>query len=710
MTGYQVNFRKDEKSKEPPIPEDFESREEFLKDMREKLDFGISNDLHNRQPAQEDAIFFAGQHWSPAVQQARLKSNKPTLTVDILGAYVAQVVGQRMVNETDIRVLPDQGGTKEIAAIREGIIKNIYKNCDADFARDEAQKYQVIGGAGYFCLAIDYAGDDVFDQEIRITNVADPMSVVFDPMSTEPTGADAEWCFVVDDIPEKQFKKRWPWAPVASIGDTSTWGAFPTWYSEGMVKVASYWRMVTEGTRTLALMQSGVTLDVTNMEEFEYLNDVQVRPDGSPYIREVPNRFARMYVCSGTTILEGPYDYKISSLPVFRVSGWEVRNADKLYRWGLVRKLKDSQRLHNYWRSVLAEQLLASPRNKWLATRSAVQGFEQQWRQANLTDDPLLLYNEDAMPPQPVPPAQPDAATLQQAQMTAQDMRDISNIHEASLGIQSNEVSGKAIQARQSVADVGTYIYVDRLRMADERCARLINELIPQIYDAPRILKIIGDDGKSILQEINTPGSIENDVTLGKYYVTVTTGPSTVTKRQLAAEQMATFVNAIPQQAQNFIDLVAEAQDWPKSNEFARRARMLLPPGMVPQDEMPEEMQAMQQQNQQIQQMQMQIEMAKQQAEIASMQAKAANDEARARLAEAQAYKAISDANARMLDVQSKDDDREVKQVKDIAEFVHGREERDQNRAEDREDRLEEMQFNRAQMASNTNGSGGNEQ
>jgi hypothetical protein len=30
------------------------------------------------------------------------------------------------------------------------------------------------------------------------------------------------------------------------------------------------------------------------------------------------------------------------------------------------------------------------------------------------------------------------------------------------------------------------------------------------------------------------------------------------------------------------MDLVAEAQDWPKSTEFARRFKMLLPPGMIP--------------------------------------------------------------------------------------------------------------------------------
>jgi hypothetical protein len=670
MTGYQQTFMRGGKAGRVAIPEGYDSNGEFLKEMRERLDIGISTDIHNRNPAQEDILFWSGQQWDPVVLSQRVKATKPTLTVDRLGAFVAQVVGNRLMNETDIRVLPDNGGTKDIAALREGIIKNIFKNSDADFARDEAQKYQVVCGVGYYCLSIDYAGDDVFDQDIRITHIADPMSVVFDPMSTEPTGGDAKWAFVVDDITEKDFKKRWPNAPVTSIGDTSAWGAFPTWYSQGMVKVASYWRMIEEGTKTLALLKNGVTIDVTDLEEFEYLPLVQLRDDGTPYVREIPDRFARMYVCSGQEILEGPYDYKISSLPVFRVPAWEARLSDKLYRWGLVRKLKDPQRLHNYWRSQLAEQLLAAPRNKWLATREAVQGFEQQWRQANTTDDPLLLYNSEAMPPVPVPPPNVDAAVLNEANMTSQDMRDISNIHEASFGIQSNEVSAKAIQARQSMADVGTFIYTDRLRMADQRCAEVINELIPLIYDAQRIVKVIGQDQKAALEEINTPGSPEKDVTLGKYAISVTVGPSTVTQRQLNAEQMATFVNAIPEQAANFIDLIAEAQDWPQSGEFARRARMLLPPGMVPEDEMSDEMKQQMQQNQQKQEMQEQILLKEKMADIEKTMADAEYLRARSKLAEAQSYKAISDADARTIDVQSKDDDREIKQVTDFADKV----------------------------------------
>jgi hypothetical protein len=222
-------------------------------------------------------------------------------------------------------------------------------------------------------------------------------------------------------------------------------------------------------------------------------------------------------------------------------------------------------------------------------------------------------------------------------------------------------VSGKAIQARQMVSDVGTYIYIDRRRLADERCAKNINELIPFLYDTQRTLAIIGRDDKTLMMTINDPSDPNSDVTLGKYGVTVSVGPASETKRSLAAEQMMAFVNAMPQAAGVVMDLVAEAQDWPKSGEFAKRFKMLLPPGAIPPDEMTPEQQQAAQMQEQMAQMQAQVEQAMVEADLAAKQAKAANDEARARLAEAQAYKAIMDAQSRAADVEAKNQERAAK-------------------------------------------------
>lgn len=647
------------------IPTGYDSIDDFLNEMRRKYEWGYGFNEHNIIAGKEDAKFTVGNQWDPIVKQRRIDAKKPILTFNRLIAFVAQIVGNRLMNETEIRVSPDKQGTKAIAEIREGLIRSIFKNGKADFARDEAHKYQVVGGQGAYCLSMDYTSDDVFEQEIRLSAVTDPYSAIFDPLGIEPSGEDCQWGFIGDDIPHQEFNHRYPWASEVSFMNESRWNTSGFWLQEDTVRIVSFWQMVTEGSKTLALFLDSSVHDVSDMEEYEYLHLVETRSDGSPYTRVVPKRFARLYVCSGNAILEGPYDYPVSSLPVYRVPGWELNDGERIHRWGLIRFLKDPQRLHNYWRSTVAEQLVAAPRNKWLTTMDAVKGHEIKWRQAPTSDDPFLYYNDGETAPVHIPPPGIDAALVNEAGLAQQDLKDISNIHEASLGMPSNEVSKVAIQQRQMVSDVGTFIYTDRLRIADTRCAKNIDELIPFIYDTKRVVAVIGRDDKTLLQVINDPTDPNSDVTIGKYSVTVSVGPASETKRALAAEQMMAFVNAAPQIASTVMDLVAEAQDWPKSTEFARRFKMLLPPGMLPDDEMTPEMVAMQQQTQQAQQMAQQLEQAQVQVKMALDQAKTADSTARSRLALAQAYKAILDAQSRAKDVDGKNEERDFGQVLD---------------------------------------------
>lgn len=661
MAGIRDNLaRQDVEQPQPKrTPPDFANQADFLNDMRTKYEEGRTFNDHNILAGKEDAKFMVGDQWDPVVKQRRIDQKKPVLTFNRLVAFMAQLVGNRLMNETEIRVFPDKAGTKEIANIREGLIRSIFKNSNADFARDEASKYQVVCGEGYFSLAMEYAADDVFEQEIRLNAVTDPYSVVLDPLAIEPSGGDAQWGFIGDDIPQQEFKKRWPWAAEVGFLGEGQWNKGGYWLTQDCVRVVSYWRMVTEGTKTLALYLDGTVHDITDKEEFEYAPFVESRSDGSPFTREVPNRFAQLYVCSGNAILEGPHDYPISSIPIYRVPGWELNDGEKIHRWGLIRFLKDPQRLHNYWRSTVAEQLVAAPRNKWMATPDAVKGFEQKWREAPSSDDPFLYYNDGETEPKHIPPPGIDAALVNEAAISTQDMKDISNIHEASLGMPSNEVSKVAIQARQQVSDVGSYIYQDRRKIADTRCAKNINELISYLYDTKRTITIIGRDDKSSIMVINDPSDPNSDVTVGKYGLTVDVGPASETKRTLANEQMMAFVNAMPQTASVVMDLVAEAQDWPKSGEFAKRFKMLLPAGVIPEDEMTPEMKAMQEQNQKLTEAQRQLADALQVADIEKKRGDAANAEARARLAQAQAYKAILDAHSRAADVKGKNIERD---------------------------------------------------
>ena len=76
-----------------------------------------------------------------------------------------------------------------------------------------------------------------------------------------------------------------------------------------------------------------------------------------------------------------------------------------------------------------------------------------------------------------------EGALIEQADTAANDLNDISNLHEASLGKQSNEVSGRAILARQRVGETGTIVYQDNLELAIAAHTHLYSQFPRKDYD-----------------------------------------------------------------------------------------------------------------------------------------------------------------------------------------------------------------------------------
>lgn len=583
------------------LPDGYDNADAFLTEMREIFADNQLADQRNREAGIEDLEFLTGDQWPRDVLAKRQAETLPALVINRLPAFVAQVVGSSRLSDTEIKVIPDNGGTIGAAKVREGLVRSIQRRSHADFAYDTAMVGCVAAGLGNFQLAINYENEDVWDQRIDIVPILDHFAVSWDRHMVEQTGSDADNCLVSQVMGRKAFEARWPWATPADIAESQFAGdaTMDSWLSGNDVRIVDYWRMRSH-KRLLGLMQDGSTQDLTDADETK-LAQVANRADGTPFLREVDRPYAQKYICSGTDILEGPYNLPINRIPVFRVPGWEIRISDRVYRWGILRHMKDPQRLHNYWRTGIAEKIMQSPRSTWTASDESVAGREEAWRQSARSNDPLLIWNgSSGAPPQRVPPIQVEPALIQQAEITSQDLKDVSNIHEANLGMPSNEVSGAAIKARVRVSDTGTAIYQDNMSQAKEECGRIINDLIPIVYDAPRIVRIIGDDSKELTQVINRTGDPNSiDIAEGRYMTTSVTGPSYATKRAESADSMMALATAMPTVLGVAADLIVEAQDWPGADKIATRIRRSLPPQLLSPEEMTPDMQASMQASQQ---------------------------------------------------------------------------------------------------------------
>lgn len=588
---------------QPALPEGYESVDQFLKEARERFQQGVDADRENRDAALDDLKFLSGEgQWDPRVKEARLKKGQPCLTINTLPQHVGQVYGDTRANRPSIKVRPAEDGDKQIAEIRQGLIRFIENQSNATHVYSLAGEDQVACGIGHFRVALEYADDETFNQDMRVQQIPNPLNVVWDPLSVEPTGKDARFCFVVDEMDKETFKRRWPDADSSDLTvDLKQQG----WESRDTYRVTEYWVM--KETRT--------TLEMEGRK------------------RDVVKRSACVYLTNGGKLLEDPVEYPISRLPIFKVTGREVRMGDKRYRFGLIRFAKDPIRFKNIYRSAAAEWLAMSPKPKWLLNGATAE-HAAAFRNAHKSDDNVLVW-EGSEKPEMIPPVPPPTALLQQAEFADQDIKDVTGLHDASLGMKSNETSGKAIIARERQGDTATFMYHDNLSLAVKECGRVINELLPVVYDTARTITILGEDETTKAIRVNDPMAPEGmlDLGSGKYDIVVETGPSYSTKRVEAAESMMQFLQAVPQAAALIGDLVAQNQDWPGADAIAERLKKALPPNIAePDDEdlTPEEMQRRQmemqaaQMQQQMQQEAARLELAGKAAEIEYKRAQSA--------------------------------------------------------------------------------------
>ena len=493
-----------------------------------------------------------------------------------------------------------------MAEIRGDLIRAIEQESRASRVYDSAFESLVQCGDGAFRIAVEYARDDVFDQDIFVRPIEDSLSVVWDRYSVDPTGRDAKRVFVNDRIPKKEYNRKYgDVSPDELTGTLLRDITARGWADDESYQVTEYWRLI-ERKRLMAMFEDGkvFVVDEDNIEQL-------VMEHGQPLKTRVTwCTYAQMHLCTGFGILAGPFEYKLNRLPIVRMSGRVVNIGGRRVRYGLVRFIKDAARLKNFWRSVGAEQLGYAPKAKWMVTESAVEGREEQLRKAHLSRDPMLVFNDEAVFGQNVQRVDPpgvEAALLNEANINAQDMKDITGIHDASLGIRSNEVSGRAIMARQREGDVANLTFHDNANAAVLEAGDVINQLIPQVMDGTRIARTIGEDEQVKFVNLNDPYDPNAiDLSVGMFDVVATTGVSYTTKRVEAAQAMMDAIQVWPDLMSVAGDLVAKAQDWPGADKLSERLKKTIPPHFLDEEEggglgiTPEQLQEMQMQLQQL--------------------------------------------------------------------------------------------------------------
>jgi hypothetical protein len=502
------------------------------------------------------------------------------------------------------------------------MVRHIEYISDADVAYDTACENQVTYGEGYIRVLTEYCDDNTFDQDIRIGRIRNSFSVYMDPTIQDPCGSDAEWCFITEDLTKDEYERQFPdAAPMSSIqqegvGDEN----LAQWLNDDVVRIAEYFYVDYESA-TLNLYPDNMTA-FNNSREDKQFKAMGLKPLKT---RNVQRRKVMWCKTNGYEMLE-ENEWAGKWIPVIRVVGNEYEVEGRLFVSGLIRNAKDAQRMYNYWVSAETEMLALAPKAPFIGYGGQFEGYEQQWKTANVNNWPYLEVNPDVtdgqggvLPlPQRAPPPMVQSGIIQAKAGSSDDIKSTTGQYDSSLGARSNERSGRAILAREHQSDVGTYHYVDNLARAIRYTTRQIVDMIPKIYDTQRVARIIGVDGETNMVKIdptqpmpmrelrdpNNPDIVIDKIYnpgVGKYDVCVTTGPSYMTKRQEALDAMTHLLQGNPQLWAVAGDLFIKNMDWPGAQEMAQRFAKTIDPKLLADEDKSPQLQAAEQQMQAMQ-------------------------------------------------------------------------------------------------------------
>jgi hypothetical protein len=350
------------------------------------------------------------------------------------------------------------------------------------------------------------------------------------------------------------------------------------WTEDEMTRICEYWYKE-PATKTLLLLADGKTVDKSKWDGV-----TQIKRE-----RTIKCHKIMMCIASGDAILEGPTEWAGYCFPFVQIYGdWLVIDG-KVVWYGLTRHSKGAQVAYNYTRTAITETIALAPQSKFWATPEQAKGHTARWSEAHTKLFPFLLYNADGKAPgPPTRMGGPDVpvALIQESQMASEEIKATSGIFDNSLGQQGNESSGRAIAARQRQGEIATFNYSDNLAKGIRRTHEILIDLIPRVYDTERSIRILGVDGAEKYVKINAPKQdpktgemiVENDLSRGKYDVTVTVGPSFATQRQEATELYTQLGAAVPQLWAVAGDVIMKSMDLPYADQMAERMKALLPP------------------------------------------------------------------------------------------------------------------------------------
>ncbi|EDR7170579.1 portal protein [Salmonella enterica subsp. houtenae] len=493
----------------------------------------------------------------------------PKFEINKVATELNRIIAEYRNNRITVKFRPgDKEASEELANKLNGLFRADYEETNGGEACDNAFDDAATGGFGCFRLTSMLVNEyDPMDerQRIAIEPVYDPSrSVWFDPDAKKYDKSDALWAFCMYSLSPEKYEAEYGKTPPASLDVTTMTSWEYDWFEPEVVYIAKYYEVRKESVDVISYRQpiTGeiATYDSDQIEDIE--DELALAGFQEVARRSVKRRRVYVSVVDGQNFLEKPRRIPGEHIPLIPVYGkrWFIDDIERVE--GHIAKAMDPQRLYNLQVSMLADSAAQDPGQVPIFDPEQVRGLEKHWEERGKKRPAFLVARAPrdkagnpigpAAPGSftPAPQLSPAIATM--LQLTSADIQEVTGSSQAMQQMPSN-IAQETVNNLMNRADMASFIYLDNMAKSLKRAGEVWLSMAREVYGSEREVRVVNEDGTDDIALMNAQvvdsqtGRVValNDLSTGRYDVTVDVGPSYTARRDATVSVLTNVLSTM---------------------------------------------------------------------------------------------------------------------------------------------------------------------
>jgi hypothetical protein len=496
---------------------------------------------------------------------------KPAIEANTGESYISRLSGEFEKQEPSIIVTPAPGKkpSKELLQFIEDHLRYMFCDANKKFFEYEIYREQLSGGFSAMELFTDYNGAISFEQDCHMRKCFDPTLVGFDPLARLPHKGDGSYIFQwfpkLKSEVEKEFDIDLSHFKFSKPDPNGfNW----TYESEGgnreIVIVCDFYKKKKEKFKIVKL-SDGRTVRLSDYEK-EIASWDMYNPRQAPTIK-AERWTSKDRICRYRFIVDQMLEYKETIFSKFNLifgagNGMTLRKSTNGASYELMRPFlyhtKGAQQLKNISVQTLANQIEyvtpikltvaeeTLPTNEqWLDAYNDMQRPDPLIWKSRSDDDPETpLPPPTSLPRQPCPPE-----VMAGIDLSDRMFQTILGSYDAAIGINGNDISGKAIIEGGSASNASSMPFIVGFLQMMTRAAEVYVDTLPALINEQRVMPVM--DKKGNTQYVTVGGEqIPIDYEEGDILVNVTAGVNFSVQKRAALAAITAIMKMSPPFAQ----------------------------------------------------------------------------------------------------------------------------------------------------------------